>query len=87
MLKGKNIKSKYMVVVRNSNQDLKPIYMGFSDPQELDYIKEVAEETCGTIYDALLERVEVIVDMTIMKVVYTIHKNRKKTISALAQVC
>ena len=86
-------KEKYNVIVRTSpSQELRMLPMGFGTPNQrnkkpetIEYIKEVAEETCGTMFDELLERVEVIVDLIEQKVIYSVHKNKKKTINVLVK--
>lgn len=83
---------KYTAIVRTHEQELRPINIGFGTRKQkyvedsVEYIKQVAEETCPQIYDELCYGVEVIVDLVAQKVIYTVHKNRKKTINVLANV-
>lgn len=81
---------KYTVIVRTASQDLRPVNIGFGTRKQkhiedsLEYIKQVAEETCPQIYDDLCYGIEVIVDLVKQKVIYSVHKNHKKTIKVLA---
>lgn len=89
MLRG--TRDKYTCIVRTDTQALRPVNIGFHSvrseaaEESIDYIKEVAAKSCATIYDEVCYKVEVIVDLKAQKVIYSVHKNRKKTINVLAK--